>query len=100
MRFAPLMAVYSQLFASLSLIGLKFSLSASAEFALLGLPKIISFGASCVTETGLRIVATSTPVILDCSFFFRRLFSNIDIVFQISQLSSMFAESVNNGEII
>ena len=46
------MALYSQLFASLSLIGLKFSLSASAEFTFLGLPKIISFSASCVTGTG------------------------------------------------
>ena len=59
-QFARLMTLYSQLFASLSLIGLKFSLSASAEFTFLGLPKIISFGASCVTGTGLRLVATST----------------------------------------
>jgi len=58
-QFARLMALYSQLFASSSLIGLKFSLSASAEFTFLGLPKIISFSASCVTGTGLCLVATS-----------------------------------------
>ena len=59
-QFTRLMALYSKLFASLSLIGLKFSLSASAEFTFLGLPKIISFGASCVIGTGLRLVATWT----------------------------------------
>ena len=59
-QFARLIALYLQLPVSLNLIGLKFSLSASAEFTFLGLPKIISFGDSSITGTGLRLVATST----------------------------------------
>ena len=53
------MTVYSQLVAFLSLIGLKFSLSALAEFTLVSLPKIISFGASGVTLSGYLDLSNS-----------------------------------------